>query len=112
MALHYIYKKKIKDTFYGEKNITLLSNLVQIKRKNSIMELANNSSSVLFIPALGTIKGPSPGTQRRVILNINKIRSFHTKVKASKRIGPHNEEILSILVGSILGDCSGNRRSV
>ena len=44
--------------------------------------------------------------------NINNIRSFYTKVKASKIIGPHNEDILSVLVGSLLGDCYGNRRSV
>lgn len=107
--------KKIKDTFYGEKNITLISNLAQVKRKNSIMELAINPSAVRSAPALGTIKGPEVGcgaTLRGEILNINNIRSFHTKVKASKRIGPHNEDIVSVLVGSLLGDCYGNRRSV
>lgn len=81
---------KIKDTLYGEKNITLISNLVQVKRKN---------------PVIGS------SVKNYKVLNINK-RSFHTKVKASKRIGPHNEDILSVLVGSLLGDCYGNRRSV
>lgn len=45
-------------------------------------------------------------------LKINFTRCFHTKVKASRRIGPHNEDVLSVLVGSLLGDCYGNRRSV
>lgn len=31
------------------------------------------------------------------------------KVRASKRIGPHNFNILSILIGSMLGDCSAEK---
>jgi len=38
-------------------------------------------------------------------------RSFHTKVRASRRIGPHNEDVISLLVGSLLGDAYGSRRS-
>jgi hypothetical protein len=46
-------------------------------------------------------------------ISVSKIqrRSFHTNVKANKRIGPHNEDILSVIVGSLLGK-GGNRRSV
>lgn len=33
------------------------------------------------------------------------------KIRALKRIGPHNYDILSILIGSILGDCSAETRS-
>lgn len=76
---------KIKDTLdKGEKNIALISNFAQVKRINPIKGLA---------------------------VKYNK-RSFHTKVKASKRIGPHNEDVLSVIVGSLLGDSYGNRRSV
>lgn len=31
------------------------------------------------------------------------------KVRAGKRIGPHNFNILSILIGSMLGDCSAEK---
>lgn len=82
---------KIKDTKYGEKNITLLFNLAQVKKINP--------KSGLVIKNYNKLK-------------INSLRSFHTKVKASKRIGPHNEDVLSVLVGSLLGDCYGNRKSV
>jgi len=81
---------KIKDTFKGEKNIALISNFAQVKKINPIVGLA---------------------IQNKRISNINK-RSFHTKVKASRRIGPHNEDVLSVIVGSLLGDCYGNRRSI
>lgn len=90
---------KIKDTIYGEKNITLLSNLAQVKRKNSIVELAVENYKVLNIKNYKALK-------------INNIRSFHTKVKASKRIGPHNEDVLSVLVGSLLGNGYCKKRSV
>ena len=75
--------------FYGEKNTTLALKLAIVNKTNQISRL--------------TIKN------NKFILNTT--RSFHTKVKASKRIGPHNEDVLSLLIGSILGDAYGNRRS-
>ena len=37
---------------------------------------------------------------------------FHTRVKARSRIGPHNLDVVSVIVGSLLGDSYANRRSV
>lgn len=34
---------------------------------------------------------------------------FHTRVKAASRIGPHHEEIVSVIIGSILGNCVADR---
>lgn len=105
--------KKIKDAIFGEKNITLISNLAQVKRKNSIMELAINPTVVRSAPAIWKIKGLSVGRfaiHQRETLNIDNVRSFHTKVNASKRIGPHNEDIISVLVGSLLGDPTTQKR--
>lgn len=85
----YIFNK-IKDIIYDEKNITLVPILAQVKITNPILELA----------------------VKKFKLNINFTRYFHTKVRASKRIGPHNEDVLSVIVGSLLGDCYGNKRSV
>jgi hypothetical protein len=81
---------KIKDTICGEKkNTNLIFNLSQVQKINqiSILRIKNN----------------------KFILDIT--RSFHTKVRASKRIGPHNEDVLSLLIGSLLGDAYGNKRS-
>src|SRR5437588_9419535 len=36
-------------------------------------------------------------------------RSFSANVKASKRIGPHNKDVISVLIGSLLGNCSSNK---
>jgi len=43
--------------------------------------------------------------------NIN-ICSFHTVVKARNRIGPHDKDIISVLIGSLLGDGYANKRYV
>jgi len=44
-------------------------------------------------------------------LNSNK-RTFFTKVKASKRIGPHNQDVISVIIGSLLGDAYASARSI
>lgn len=31
-------------------------------------------------------------------------RQFHTKIHTKNRIGPHNSDVVSVLVGSLLGD--------
>ena len=41
-----------------------------------------------------------------------KLNSFHTLVKAKNRIGPHNKDIISVIIGSLLGDAYGNKRFV
>jgi hypothetical protein len=82
---------KIKYTKYGGKNITLVFNLAQVKNKNPLLGFAFKNSYKL---------------------NINNMKYFHTKVRASKRIGPHDKDVISVLVGSLLGDSYGNRRSV
>ena len=33
------------------------------------------------------------------------------RLRADRRIGPHNEDIISILVGSLLGEGHGEKRS-
>jgi ubiquinol-cytochrome c reductase cytochrome b subunit len=44
-------------------------------------------------------------------------RTFHANVKASKRIGPHDKDVVSVVIGSLLGNCiceklAGNTRFV
>lgn len=36
---------------------------------------------------------------------------FHTVVRAKNRIGPHNEDTISVIIGSLLGDSYANNRS-
>ena len=39
-------------------------------------------------------------------------RTFNTKVRAFNRIGPHNQDIISVIVGSLLGDGYANARTI
>ena len=39
-------------------------------------------------------------------------KTFHTKVKASNRIGPHNEQVISVFIGSLLGDSYASARTI
>lgn len=39
-------------------------------------------------------------------------RWFNARVRAASRIGPHNQDVVSVIVGSLLGDSYANRRSV
>nr|YP_007507048.1 LAGLIDADG endonuclease [Ceratocystis cacaofunesta]YP_009704187.1 LAGLIDADG endonuclease [Ceratocystis fimbriata]AFO38104.1 LAGLIDADG endonuclease [Ceratocystis cacaofunesta]QEN73750.1 LAGLIDADG endonuclease [Ceratocystis fimbriata] len=48
----------------------------------------------------------------RFMSNLQFKRSFHTKMRASNRIGPHNIDVLSIIIGSLLGDAYANARTV
>jgi hypothetical protein len=39
-------------------------------------------------------------------------KTFHTKVRASNRIGPHNKDVISVIVGSLLGDSYVSKRTI
>ena len=42
----------------------------------------------------------------------NQIRFFHTKIlKSDKRIGPHNVDVISLLIGTLIGDANLMQRS-
>ncbi len=44
--------------------------------------------------------------------NVFFYRTFHTKVRAFNRIGPHNQDIISVIVGSLLGDGYASARTI
>ena len=63
----------------------------------------------LKLYTLHTIKN----TNRMRIVNTEVnlfINCFHTYLRTSKRIGPHDEDIISIIIGSLLGDAYGSKR--
>jgi LAGLIDADG DNA endonuclease family/Cytochrome C oxidase subunit II, transmembrane domain len=46
-------------------------------------------------------------------LNNNYLREFHTIIlRAKNRIGPHNQDVISVLIGSLLGDGYCNKRLI
>lgn len=50
-------------------------------------------------------------SKRNKFVSLQPKRTFHTRVKASSRIGPHNQDVISVIIGSLLGDAYGNSRT-
>jgi len=48
-------------------------------------------------------------TRRQLHNKVAKLAFILPNYNASKRIGPHNEDVISLLVGSLLGDCHAER---
>lgn len=101
LKLHII--NKIKDTkTIGEKINTLVLRFAQIK---------NTSLSCCLHCSISNARyniNKHPNIFKCHTFN----KSFHTKVKASNRIGPHNLDVISILIGSLLGDCYANAKTI
>ena len=87
---------KIKDASFikhliGEKNNTYVS-------YNRLAQVKDNGYSLY--------------SKSRKLISLNFQRAFHTKIRASSRIGPHNQDVLSVVVGSLLGDAYANARTI
>jgi len=84
----------------GEKNNTLVPRLAQVQSTSfflrSITRYTKHNFTTCFI--------------RLHAVSFNK--TFHTKVRASNRIGPHNEEVISVIIGSLLGDSYLSARTI
>jgi hypothetical protein len=65
-------------------------------------ENTNNSTTPLYQECVGA--GHNPYSRSLLKSNIIQKREFHHKVKAKNRIGPHNIDTLSIILGSLLGN--------
>ena len=52
------------------------------------------------------------GLKNNLMKKIPSKHMFHTRVRAASRIGPHNLDVISVIVGSLLGDCYASKRSV
>ena len=87
---------KMKDTILnGKKNNMYLNS---IKNKNRFNKNLRLSSSQVINCSLGSLQ--------------NQQRHYHiSNIRAINRIGPHNEDVLSVIIGSTLGDAYLNKRS-
>ena len=88
--------------FNGKKNNTYYQTILN---KNTLKNINNfkvrlYSSNQLYIKY-------SLNFPYRLGLNKNQQKYYHiSNIRAVNRIGPHNEEIFSVLIGSLLGDGS------
>ena len=63
---------------------------------------------------VNTWKGQRKCNMFRNSFDLNNFQycTFHIRMKAGSRIGPHNQDVISVVIGSLLGDSYANRRSV
>ena len=99
---------KVKELMNNKEHLTLdgLNKIREIKsgitNKGKVDNIEKNSELNLTHKNLGLTV---------TVNNIQK-RCFHSKIRAINRIGPHNEEVISIIIGSLLGDSSANARTI
>jgi hypothetical protein len=120
----YDFTSKIRNSYINKKKLAR-SLLIGVKRLDfkDFCEVARlmEKKEHLTIDGLERIRhiksGMNTGREHKILSNnliypkIQK-RTFHCRVKAGKRIGPHNIDVISVIVGSLLGDCYANRRSI
>ena len=84
-----------------------LNGIDKIKQIKSGM---NSGRYKIITTTSGKVTSPSTIVNNSLTSKTQK-RTFHASVKAVKRIGPHNQDIFSVIIGSLLGKAI-NRRSV
>jgi ubiquinol-cytochrome c reductase cytochrome b subunit len=97
----------MKDTiFNGKKNNTYYQTILNKNRFNIKFRLSSSlQSRQLYIK-------DSLIFPYRLGLNQNQRKYYHiSNIRAVNRIGPHNEDVLSVIIGSLLGEAYANKRS-
>ena len=91
----YILKKMKITNFIGPKNNMCYTNIKNKYRLNSSFNLKYDQTLPFYN-----------------IKSLQEQRFYHiVKIRAINRIGPHNEDVLSVIIGSLLGDGYANKRS-
>lgn len=105
---------KMKDTnLKGKKNNTYYQTILNKNTLKNICKVRlsysnqlNKKESFLFPYRLSLLQNLSPSR------NPDGKKYYHiSNIRSVNRIGPHNEDILSVIIGSLLGDGYANKRS-
>jgi hypothetical protein len=112
---------KMKDTiFNGKKNNTYYQTNLR-SYKNTLNFINKFKVRLSYSPPKGQLLALAPAGSSYPLcikdnlnfpyrLGLNQY--YHiSNIRAVNRIGPHNEEILSVIIGSLLGDAYANKRS-
>jgi hypothetical protein len=106
-------KLKIKDLKIFITNIRCILNTC-LFYKSPKKNLAVNSLTthgLLNIPTSPFFLSKGMSISKSKIVNLSTNKYFHTQCRAINRIGPHNIDVISVMVGLLLGDGYLNNRS-
>lgn len=87
-----------------------LKNKIKDTSTRSQKNVIFNYNNILFNKSFCLMIKTWPNNQR-VLSQTNLTRSFHQKVRSINRIGPHNCDVISVIVGLMLGDGYCNVRT-
>lgn len=97
----------VKGFLYDGLKLFILYIFYKIKDTSKLYSLlGENNNTYLYSNRLAQVKN------MRYLHNLVLKKRFHTKIRASSRIGPHNKDILSVIIGSLLGDAYANSRII
>lgn len=100
-------KKRLKQDLVTSKNLELPGPKFIYKKSTSL-----GCTHQLFAPRTnhsGSHRGLSTISTRRELPDKAKLAFILPNFKPDKRIGPHNEDVISLLAGSLLGDSHAER---
>lgn len=85
-------KNKIKDTSTRSKKNVIYNNNLLLGQNNFLCIMKTRFTNLATLP-------------------LNLTRSFHSRVRSINRIGPHNSDVISVIIGLMLGDGYCNVRT-
>lgn len=113
----YILNKMRDTNLNGQKNNMYYNTIINKNKFNMNLR----SSYLLAIPVLAPLSLTVGGSCHRSHIKKNNLsyrsaknqrRHFYiSNIRAINRIGPHDKDVLSIIIGSLLGDAYANNRS-
>lgn len=120
--------KLVAELISKKEHLTLegLNKIRQIKSGMNTGRIINNEEKIKNTSAGDTLSHEAISNNQEArsdILDLqkpslsysfNKVqkRSFHTNVRASLRIGPHNQDVISVIIGSLLGNSRLNPKPI
>ena len=107
----------LAEGFLGGLKLFVLYVFYKIKDARKVNYLTGEKNNTYVSYGLAQVKDTSYllyhiSSSKHKLTSLDFKRGFHTKIRASSRIGPHNQDVLSVVVGSLLGDAYANARTI
>nr|YP_009517229.1 LAGLIDADG homing endonuclease [Myochromella boudieri]AYE93142.1 LAGLIDADG homing endonuclease [Myochromella boudieri] len=103
------------DRIHGKKNNLYYHSFINTNRFNNNLRLCSNHPQRLnrVVPSPLSLQGGVGGKNNYFLFRVTNQKLYYhiSNIRAINRIGPHNEDILSVIIGSILGDAYASNRT-
>jgi hypothetical protein len=109
----YILNKMRDANLNGKKNNMYYRTIINKNRFNLNMRLCSFLAPCKASPRSGSPKGSRIDYKNNSLSFLKNQQRYYyiSNIRAINRIGPHNEDVLSVIIGSVLGDAYVSNRS-